>query len=55
MHLSMPYQYCSLLTVPLIMLTTPLLTDPLWIMLTVPLLTDPLWIMLTVLLQTNLD
>ena len=43
----MPYQRCSLLTVPLIMLTILLLTDPLWITLTQPLMTDPLWITLT--------
>ena len=46
MHLSMPYQYCSLLTVLLTELTQTSLTDPLWITLT-DMLTDPLWITLT--------
>ena len=46
MHLSMPYQHCSLLTVLLTMLTQTSLTDPLRITLT-DTLTDPLWITLT--------
>ena len=50
MRPSMPYQSCSLLTVPLITLTqtalTDTMTDPLWITLT-DTMTDPLWITLT--------
>ena len=50
MHLSMPCQRCSLLTVLLTMLTQITLTDTLTDLLRVTLtdtLTDPLWITLT--------